>query len=83
VWLAQTRQCDGQCCKDQPQFPADGVCRYFTEEPLPGGHCRAMHDITVLDDEHIDHFLKTCRWYPHDLNAGRNTLNCCWKWHGD
>jgi len=42
-----------------------------------------MHDITVLDDEHIDHFLKTCRWYPHDLNAGRNTLNCCWKWHGD
>lgn len=73
--LVQVRECDGQCCIDQPQFPVDGVCKFFAD-----GKCRAMTDMTLLNGDDVDHFLLVCRRYPQFLRAGRDTENCCWRW---
>lgn len=77
--LAQTRQCDGQCCIDQPQFPDEtGKCKFF--EKGPGGYCKVFRDITLLEGGEVDKWLVTCKGYPQNLRAGRGTWNCCLQW---
>lgn len=85
--LERVRPCDGQCCIDQPQFPEfeGGPCRYFDE-----GKCRAMANLTALEPDHAEQFIRVCRFYPQAIFkhaiyerrgcAGRGTLNCCLQW---
>jgi len=78
VALKRTRNCDGACCVQSPQFPNEtGGCEYRDDDG-----CRLMKYPQLLKDMStfdLGKFVKACKEWPHNM-PNRATGDCCWQW---
>ena len=85
--LKRVRPCDGECCRESPQFPnaersdcvfrdADG-CRIMRgDTDMPDGDCPANPGMTAADA-----LIAHCRQWPHNSRPrDGGTGGCCFQW---
>jgi len=77
--LIKTRECDGSCCRQSPQFPNDenSDCIYHIDNGCE--LMRKPEKLNLLSDFDCNKFNVACKEWPDNMPK-RETGDCCLQW---